>query len=65
MGATSVTGVGSGCSSSHYTLGVNKLIGPRWDEAKERTFRRNNGLLYGLICTQTLSLIMLIYLLWR
>ncbi len=64
MGATSVTGVGRGSGSEHMTLGVGHLIGPRWDERKEKTFNRNNKLLYVLILTQTLSLTLLGYLIF-
>lgn len=68
MGATSVTGVGLGSSerrgSERMSIGVNHLIGPRWDESKERTFNRNNKLLYVLILTQTLSLTLLGYLIF-
>lgn len=40
MAATSVTGVGY-CAhngSEHQTLGVDKLIGPRWTERHEESF---------------------------
>ena len=40
MATNSVTGVGSGSAkgSEHMRLGVSKLIGPRWDEEKEKEF---------------------------
>ncbi len=63
MGKTSVTGVGSGSSSpssEHCVLGVNHLIGPRWDEKKEKEFNALKDkvddlkwslrILYALVC---------------
>jgi hypothetical protein len=39
MGATSVTGVGDG-RSEHISIGVSKLIGPRWDDKKEEQLKK-------------------------
>lgn len=39
MAATSVTGVGNNyVESNRTTLGVDKLIGPRWTDVKEKEF---------------------------
>lgn len=60
MGATSVTGVGSG-SGGHQYLGVNKLIGLRWNEQREKVFKRNNIILYTLVFTQIATLVWMFF----
>jgi hypothetical protein len=50
MGTTSVTGVGQGSkeSNEHMFLGVTHLIGPRWNEEKEKEFQEMKKLLKRL-----------------
>lgn len=59
MGATSVTGVGQGSAdpknSQHMCLPVSHLIGPRWNEEKEKEFNSMKRLLRLLLVISIFS----------
>jgi hypothetical protein len=62
MGAASVTGPGRG-----ETISPSKLIGPRWDETREKEFqtlkRQMKGMITGFLFVSSALLLMLITLL--
>jgi hypothetical protein len=60
MSAASVTGI-----SHHLTLGVNHLIGPRWDINKENSLKRIHKVMWVLLCSQIVTFGLIGYLLFR
>ena len=64
MAATSVTGLGLGSDPNRGEtyIGFSKIIGPRWDEKKEKQFNNMGMFIWGLVFTQSLSVFAIIAL---